>query len=88
VAALLRTFLTASVIAIFAMGWASVRASAAGHLDLQITVLEIKDRAWSIQQLATNIAGQTRDLSARSQAMGVAYQARRLHDRAEKALRP
>jgi hypothetical protein len=87
--ALPRRILGAALLVAFAaIGWSSAPARAFDSLSVQATVLEIKDRAFTIQQLATQIAGQTQDPRLRTLALGVAFDARRLHDGAEKVLRP
>jgi hypothetical protein len=88
VASLRRTLAAAFLVACAAIAWSSTTASAVGSLNQQATVLEIKDRAFMIQQLATQIASQTGNSQVKALALGVAYDARKLHDGAEKVLRP
>ena len=83
-----RILAVALLVAFGAIGWSSTTARALGSLNVQATILEIKDRAHLIQQLATQIAGQASDPRIKSAALSVAYDARRLHDGAEKVLRP
>jgi hypothetical protein len=87
VASLRRIIAIVLLVASGAIGWSSTAASAGSLLHVQATVLEIKDRAFVIQQLATQIATQTSNPQIKSLALGVAYDARQLHDGAEKVLR-
>jgi hypothetical protein len=77
----------ALLVAFGAIGWSSTTARAVGSLQTQVKILELKDRAFTIQQLATQIAGQTGNAQLKSLALSIAYEARKLHDGAEKVLR-